>query len=363
MDLSLKDNELLDLYQKARDAYYKTGETVMPDSDFDDLEDELKKRNLIENVDSVGNDEIDGFPKAKHTILMGSQAKANTLEEVADWLSKQKCKSFIAEPKCDGISLELNYIDGELVSAITRGNGYIGDDITNNAKKMTGVPSALTKPFSGAIRGEILLFHEDKEKYFPEMKNCRNAASGIVKRLDGSGSEYLTLVVYDIQNLDENKKFSFEDEKMDYLSTLGKDKPFIVNFFNKIKQATAQDLMDFMNNTTMNLALQFDIDGVVIKSEIVDNEDLRISDRPKSQIAIKPARVEKKTVLRAIEWQMANDKIVPVGVFDPVEFDGATCSRASLSNIAQLEELGIEVGDEIFVSRRNMVIPHIERKC
>ena len=96
MDLSLKDNELLDLYQKARDAYYKTGETVMPDSDFDDLEDELKKRNLIENVDSVGNDEIDGFPKAKHTILMGSQAKANTLEEVADWLSKQKCKSFVA---------------------------------------------------------------------------------------------------------------------------------------------------------------------------------------------------------------------------------------------------------------------------
>lgn len=355
--------EIIEKLQKARDAYYKTGETVMSDAEYDDLEDKLKELDP-ENpwFTSIGEDSIDGFPKAKHTILMGSQAKANTTEEVAAWLKKQKSKEFIVMHKYDGISLELNYAKGHLVSAITRGDGYIGDDVIGNAKKMKGVPENLRQAFTGAVRGEVLLFHSDKDKFYPEMKNCRNAASGIFKRLDGEGAEHLTLVVYDMQPADPNDiEYKMEKEPAKLAKMAALSTQFNVGEF-KYVDPDAGKMMAAMNSFTM-ADKDFDTDGVVIKSVTVDHEDLRTSDRPKSQVAIKPARIEYKTKLVDIEWQVNANCITPVAVFEPVEMDGATCTRASMSNIAQIEEMGIEIGDEIWVSRRNCVIPHVERKA
>lgn len=353
-------NEIIEKLQAARKAYYNSGDVLMTDAEYDLLEDELRKIDPDnEFFNGVGEDSDSGFPKAKHTILMGSQAKANTVEEVRKWLAKQTSDQFLVEPKNDGISLELNYENGKLVSAITRGNGFIGDNVIENAKKMKGVLHTIDASMTCAVRGEVLLFHEDKDEYFPEMKNCRNAASGIFKRLDGAGSEHLTLVTYDIQYVDENKKFEKEIDKIDLLKKLG----FEVVEADVLTKPTAEQLMAKMNEFTIDKDFGFDIDGVVVKSNKVDNGDLRNEIRPKTQIAIKPSLKEYKTTLRDIEWSMTNSKLTPVAIFDGVEIDGATCKRASLANVRMLEDLDLDIGCEVIISRRNMIMPHIERRA
>lgn len=359
--------ELVEVLTRLRDAYYN-GEPEVSDADYDDLEDKLRELDPNnEFFSKVGEDSDDGFPKAKHVLLMGSQDKCNTVEEIVRKLKHffGKKIAFMIEPKCDGISLEMNYQNGKLVSCITRGDGYVGDDITANASKMQGVPSEIPTTEAVSTRGEILLFHSDKDKYFPDLKNCRNGASGISKNKEGTGCEHLTVVTYDAQYLNEDLSFETEANKLDFLENNG----FVhVNTSMLIADCTtdagiqkaAEDLMAKMNEFTI-ADREYDTDGVVVKLNVIDENDIRTEIKPKTQWAIKPARVEVETTLIDIEWNMTNGRLVPVAIFEPVILDGATIQRASLVNVAEIERLGLYIGAKIIVSRRNMVIPKVER--
>ena len=358
-------NEIVETLNKWRDAYYN-GQPVVTDAEFDDLEDKLRELDPEnEYFQGIGEDEEDGFPKAKHLILMGSQDKCNTIEEIIKKLNHFKGRKveFLVEPKCDGLSLEMNYLNGKPTVHITRGDGYVGDDITANASKMMGVPAGIPVPDGIAFRGEIMLLHSDKEKYFPDLKNCRNGASGTAKNKEGIGCEHLTVVTYDCQYTDEDKSFGTEADKLEFLNECGFMR---VNADMVVADCTtpegikkaAEDLMDKMNEFT-NTDREYDTDGVVVKLNVIDEHDLRTNLHPTSQFAIKPKAIHKQSPLRDIEWNMVNGSLTPVAIFDPIVIDGATIRRATLVNVRYIEELQLEIGDTLDIIRANMVIPRI----
>lgn len=345
---------IIDTIKKAQEAYYNSV-PIMTDAEFDALWDKAKKEYPDADIfKTVGEDHTDGFAKAKHFIPMGSQNKANTFEDMQKFFNSVM-SPVVAEYKCDGISVELVYKDGKFVQAITRGDGEYGDDITINAAKMKGVPASIKSNWTGSVRGEIMLLKKDKEKYFPDAKNCRNMASGISKRLDGSDSDKLTVVCYDARSANEQFK-----TELDVLTFL-KENFIVVNASNNVKW-DAETAMKYMEDTFNNLdAIPFDIDGIVFKQKIIDYDDQNTNVRPYTNIALKPYNQEKTTKLINIEWSMNNGTMTPIAIFEPVNIDGATISRANLSNISQMIEMGIEIGKTIIVTRRNMVIPHVER--
>lgn len=355
--LSKKEIEKMILkYQK---AYYNSDEPLVSDEEFDLIWDYLKDNYPDSNLlSAIGEDHFDGFKKAKHTITMGSQNKANTEDEMNKFFKKNG-KDYICQFKCDGISLEINFKNGVLVSAITRGDGYVGDDCTENAKKMKGIPLKLKdKTFTGAVRGEILLFRKDKDKYFPDMKNCRNAASGITKRLDGKGSNHLTLVCYDAQRKN-GKSFGTQEKLQEWL----KENGFNVAYYTVVKNATGKKAMEILTKIFNDFdSLQYDIDGLVWKSNRIDMNDLS-NYRPESQIALKPARVSKVTKLLDIKWQMNSGTLTPIAILKPVELNGTTVKQANLCNVNIMMDLGIEIGDNIIVSKAGMIIPQVTGKA
>lgn len=342
--------------RKNQELYYND-EPVITDAEFDALCDELKKLDP-ENpllTTEVGSDHTDGFKKVKHVILMGSQNKANTEEEMTEFFTKHcNPKKVLGQHKMDGISLEINYEKGKLISAITRGDGKYGDDVTANVKK-TGIPQRIEN-FTGAIRGEVLLSRKNKAKYFADMKNCRNAASGTMKRLDGSKCEFLNIVVYDAKYLDEKKSFGTQKNLIDFLER----NKFEVATYKWFDNITGADAMKFMSDEFAKFDdLTYDIDGIVFKQNEIDMEDMNNNERPKTQIALKPAKVLKETIITDIRWSMRNGTLTPVVQFKPVEIQGSTVKQASGYNVAFLEEMKLEIGDKILVTKFNMIIPGI----
>jgi len=215
-------DELEDLIQKYQASYYN-GEAEISDGEFDLLWDELK--NLApqsEVLKKVGSGpDTDGFPKARHLIPMGSQDKASNPQEFIEWAQKMGLetekdasltnkkdgltKKFIVQYKLDGASLELQYENGKLVRAVTRGDGIIGDDITDNARRMGGVVQKMDVAFTGGVRGEVIMTHNVWNGKYPTKANCRNAANGLMRRKDGEGCEDLEVIVYDASASDDDR--------------------------------------------------------------------------------------------------------------------------------------------------------------
>ena len=194
----LRIKELEKLITRYQKSYYN-GEGEIEDSEFDKLWDELKtldpKNSILHKVGADSGN----FEKANHIMPMGSQEKAATPEQFLEWASKHVYPEYLVEYKLDGASLELQFEKGILIRAVTRGDGTIGDDITDNAKVMQGVPAALYRDgkkvdFTGGIRGEVIMTHDVHDKYFSDKANCRNAANGLMKRKETSGCEYLKLI-------------------------------------------------------------------------------------------------------------------------------------------------------------------------
>ena len=351
----------------AQDAYYNKT-PIMSDAEFDELWDTLMREQPdSELLRSVGSDHTDGFTKVKHRILMGSQSKANTAEDMdAFYVRNAPFRSFIRQLKLDGCSIAMEYDDGKFYEAKTRGDGEYGDDITSNALKMTGLikkltlpPVSGTDPFTGTIRGEVLLPKSVKEKHFPDMKNCRNAASGIMKHLDGKDCDKLRIMVYDAQFTDRGKSFDTQTDIMNWLERCG----FSVAPWEEVQaEETGKNAIahiDWIFKPEERAKLDYDIDGVVYKRDRIDPEDFRTNYRPKSTIALKPKFTTARSVLRDIDWQVKNGTVTPVAVFDPVDLEGSTVTRASMANIAMMEYLGLEIGHEILVIKANMIIPKI----
>ena len=335
-----------------QDAYYK-GQPKISDAEFDKLWDDFKTEFPDDEIFSeVGDDRVDGFEKGKHTLVMGSQDKVNSFDGLKDWLRVKNINFPIQTSlKLDGISIELNYENGRLQSAITRGNGYIGDIITNNALKMKGVPKVIRITQKLSIRGEILLdkaIFEDKYKPL-EFSNPRNTASGIAKTKDGKNCEDLTVIVYDC-NLVET---TFED-KMNYLDSLG---------FTVVPHAICynyENVENYIKEVEKNIKqIPVAIDGVMVKqNKIIPIDTKRL--RPEFQRAFKFKSSANTTILRDVDWSYNGNVITPIAIFDPIEIAGSIVKRASLVNLDEINRLGIKLGDRISVSKRNEIIPKIE---
>lgn len=354
---SVRVKELVRLIKKYQESYYN-GEAEISDAEFDSLWDELKSldpQNPI--LKKVGADS-GNFLKVRHIMPMGSQEKAADPEQFLAWAKKHVYDEYLVEYKLDGASLELQYENGTLVRAVTRGDGTIGDDITVNAKKMRGVLQNLkgenSSSFTGGVRGEVIMSHATHKKFFSDKANCRNAANGLMKRKDGEGAEHLELVCYDALSTDGKNPFSDEEEKITWLVESG---------FTTVPLYIAKSAEDVVNYRAevmeKRAALEYDIDGLVVKERAIDFADASRA-RPERQIAFKFSLEEAVSIVRSVEWSESGATYTPVAIFDPVELAGTTVRRASLANPETLRKLGVKIGSHVVVVKRGEIIPKIE---
>jgi DNA ligase (NAD+) len=342
------------LIRRYQDSYYN-GEGEISDAEFDGLWDELKRLDPENPVfKKVGADNVDGFPKARHLIPMGSQEKAANPEEFREWAGKMRFPSYVVQYKLDGASLELQYEKGLLVKAITRGDGVMGDDITANARRMAGVLAELDKGFSGGVRGEVVMTHEVWRKKYSDKANCRNAANGIMRRKDGAGCEDLSLMVYDAAAAGDDACFTDEIEKIRWLKKQG----FTVT--ETLEFPGPEEVIAYRAKVSeKRKKLPFDIDGIVVKDRVTDMADLRRA-RPEKQIAFKFDLETAVSILRAVEWSESGATYTPIGIVDPVRLAGTTVQRANLNNPDMIRAMGLKIGSAVRVVKRGEIIPKIE---
>ncbi|MDR2965439.1 MAG: NAD-dependent DNA ligase LigA [Treponema sp.] len=346
--------ELEKLIQKYQTSYYN-GEAEISDDQFDLLWDELKSLSPNSAIlKKVGADNTDGFPKAKHIIPMGSQDKAANPQEFIAWAKKQGLSKFIVQFKLDGASLELQYDNGKLTKAVTRGDGIIGDDITANARRMKGVVQNLDIPFTGGIRGEVIMTHAVHKSKYSDKANCRNCANGLMRRKDGEGCEDLTVMVYDASALNNDNYFEDEIKKIEWLKKR-KFETSETKVFN-----TEQQVIEYREQISAQRGkLPFDIDGLVVKDIETDMSDLRKA-RPEKQIAFKFELETAFSILREIEWSESGATFTPIGIIDPVRLAGTTVKRANLNNPDMIRSMGLKIGSRVSVVKRGEIIPKIE---
>ncbi|MFA6518687.1 MAG: NAD-dependent DNA ligase LigA [Candidatus Shapirobacteria bacterium] len=348
----------------AKKAYYTSGKPVMSDHTYDTLEAILRQKNPHHRLfQKVGNANFDtGFAKKHHIMPMGSQNKVTSFPDLVHYFELKKISTdtvFVIQPKCDGISLEIIYKNGQLVQAITRGDGQIGDVITQNVVKMQNFVMGLPNHLSCSVRCEIVVTQKDfqnlnqisDEKY----SNPRNAASGLSQRLDSKYSEFCSLFAVDMfPNL------ATINDEINYLKSYGFTTidSHICNNFDAIEKIYQK----FLEKD--RLTYPFDIDGLVVKIN-----DLKLAqtlgsqnNRPKFQVAYKFPASTNQTQLLEVNWQTGPmGTITPVAKIEPVEISGAIISYVSLANFDLVKDLNLNLGDIVEVSRRGDVIPHIDK--
>jgi DNA ligase (NAD+) len=365
------------LIEKYQASYYN-GEAEISDGEFDLLWEELKtlapESEVLKKV-GAGPD-VDGFPKARHLIPMGSQDKASNPQEFLEWAGKmgmktsetaentgksplteknnRLTKTFIVQYKMDGASLELQYEKGKLIRAVTRGDGITGDDITANARRMAGTVEKLDVSFSGGVRGEVVMTHDVRREKYPSKANCRNAANGIMRRKDGQGCEDLMLVVYDASAINDDRFFRDELQKLQWL----KDRGFQITETKAF--TTAHEIIAYREKVAeQREKLEFDIDGLVVKDIETDMADLR-KPRPEKQIAFKFELETAFSVLREVVWSESGATYTPIGIVDPVRLAGTTVKRANLNNPDMIRAMALKIGSTVSVVKRGEIIPKIE---
>ena len=375
--------------QQARETYYNNADNPpVSDAVYDAWVDELQ--GLSEDspqVTSVGapppSDTVSSWPKAEHSVSMGSLDKVQTFEAMTAWVQdvtrvdRSKPEELFVTEKLDGISISLRYEEGVLVQALTRGDGFIGEDITPNVSKMKGVLAKLPESISATIRGEILLLKEDYQLYFQDTANSRNTASGTAKRLDGKGCEHLTVLVYQVQEGPElhtkaakdwmmrqgfAAEFQTETDQFEWLNKVGFQVPgwYLSALAPGLK--TPHDIWtDYQQD--LRDSLPYTIDGLVVRlNDLAYQWSLgEKNGRPLGAVAFKFASETRETVALGREDQTGGTgRINPVAVFEAVTIQGAEITRASLYNQKYIEQIGFDVGAKIIVSRANDVIPRVE---
>ncbi|MFA6366834.1 MAG: NAD-dependent DNA ligase LigA [Candidatus Hydrogenedentales bacterium] len=351
---------------------YYNAEPAISDEEFDALWTELEDLDPANALlRRIGEDKADGWPKVRHAIPMGSQAKATDPESFEAWANKMKFKKYIVQYKMDGASLEIQYRNGLLVRAVTRGDGTIGDDITPNARRMIGLPDTLPSAFTGGVRGEVLMSRRVHDEKYADKANCRNAANGIMKRKDGIGCEDLAVICYDAMgrvgspkeadlfgyvdgSADGTSPFANELEKLDWLGRMGFS-VVVTRIFENVKE-----VIDYRGRImALRPSLEYDIDGLVVKSLDIDEEDLA-KPRPEKQIAFKFSPEEAVTRLKAIEWSESGALYTPIGIVDPVRLAGTTVQRANLCNPDMIRSMQLKLGSVVVITKRGEIIPKIE---
>ena len=372
---TISPQKLGEILVDAKKTYYTTGRPIMDDHTYDTLEAVLKKKAPYHRLFSkVGHDNFDtGWEKKAHSLPMGSQNKVSTYSDLVHYFELKKNAlghvdmrrmSYVVQPKCDGISLEIEYQNGQLVDAITRGDGHNGDVITQNVVKMKQVVLTTNKKFTGSVRCEILVTKKDFIKLNELAKNeetvysnPRNAASGLSQRLDGMYSELCSLYATDISV--NTSTLDTELEKINLLKNLGFTpvESHLCHNFEEVETI----YQNFLRRDRGDYP--FDIDGLVVKIN-----DLNIAQslgekngRPKYQVAYKFPADSNQSVIKKIIWQVGPlGSVTPVAEIEPVEISGAVINFASLGNYDLVIKKNLNLGDIIEISRRGDVIPHIE---
>ncbi len=347
--------ELVRLVRYHQDKYYN-GEPEISDAEFDRLWDELRALDPENAVfQEVGRDDSPGYTKRRHIIPMNSLDKAADAERFLKWAHKSGHERFIVQHKLDGASLELQYDNGAFRYGVTRGDGTVGDDITSNVRQMAGVIAELEEGFSGGVRGEVMMPHDIFERYYSDKANCRNAANGVMKRKDGQGARYLTVMCYDAWPSGERRFFTDEVTKLAWLERQG----FTLVPYRVFEDA--EEIVAYRDQVSeQRSTLKYDIDGLVVKGVRIDRDDMQRV-RPERQIAFKFSPEEAVSTLREVRWSESGHHYTPIGIVEPVRLAGTTVQRANLANPRLIEKLGIKIGSQVVITKRGDIIPKIER--
>lgn len=360
---------LVDTLNKAAKAYYAEDREIMSNREYDALYDELQSLEqetgiVLTNSPtvSVGYEAVDELPKERHESPMLSLGKTKSREELRDWLQG---KAAILSWKLDGLTIVLTYRDGKLAKAVTRGNGEIGEVVTNNARTFKNIP--LSIPFTGelVLRGEAVITYSDFEKVNAEItdekskyKNPRNLCSGSVRQLNNeiTAKRNVRFYAFSLVSAGETDFHNSREKQFRFLEKQG----FEVVEHYLVTEADILDRIDFFEKKIQN----FDIpsDGLVLTYEdIAYGQSLgRTAKFPRHSIAFKWADELRETTLEEIEWSASRTGLInPVAIFEPVELEGTTVSRASVHNISILRSLKLGIGDKITVYKANMIIPQI----
>lgn len=352
-----KIKELTGLLNKASDTYYNTGNTIMEDREFDTLVEEL--RNLEQETGfvmatspthKVGYEVKSELQKVTHNHPMLSLAKTKDWNEFIQYFCN---KDVIGMLKMDGLTCSLRYINGELVSAETRGNGEVGEDILHNIKTVKTVPQKIPYKDELIVDGEIICTYDNFKPFSTEYKNPRNFASGSIKLLDSNecAKRPLTFVAWNVI-----KGFDGENSFLKKLYLIEKQGFTVVPWTSSFDW----DAKDFLIEQAKKYG--YPIDGLVGRfDDIKYGESLgATSHHSNAAYAFKFGDETYETTLRGVEWNTTRTGIIaPVAIFDEVDLDGALTTRATLHNLSIIEQLELGIGDTITVYRSNMVIPKI----
>jgi DNA ligase (NAD+) len=371
--------DIVEQLQQWRDAYYNS-EPLVSDAEYDALEDQLRDLDPhhVFFKDVGAKVKLSGWQKVRHGAPMGSLLKVQNPDEFDSWFADATGKlataarnkeidasdeSMVVTEKLDGISISLKYDKGKLVSALTRGDGDIGEDITRNVLLMKGVQKDL-RDFTGHIRGEIVLLKSDHKAHLAEYRNPRNAASGIAKReSDPTPCKHLTVICYRV--LSEQHNITRKSVELKLLAKLGCIVPnwtLVSKTTSDVRAAVQEIYDDYVKGK--RAGLDYEIDGLVGEFDHAGMmEYLGEHDgRPKGARAYKFPHAQQATTLRDVVWQVGNGgRVTPVAYFDAVNLDGAMLAQASLHNVTNFRRLRLWRGCRILVSRRNQVIPYVEK--
>lgn len=357
-----KMNNLIQKLNEASDAYYNSGHPIMSDAEFDTLLDELaaleQKTGYVRSdspTHRVGASVMKNLTTVAHGHPMLSLAKVHTNDEIAKFVDKRPAMTSI---KLDGLSMSLRYEDGTLVRAETRGNGMEGTDVTEHAKQFLNVPLQINKSGVYVIDGEAIIKIDDFERINQngEYANPRNLASGTLAQLDTSVVRPRCMRFY-AWRVVEGSTYNTYDERFKEAAELG---------FDVVPHRLVQthDWEGANNGMSHEAEVRhLPCDGVVwTYNDIAYGESLGATDKsPRYGIAFKFANNTVLTHLTGIDWSIGHTgKMTPVALFEPVDIDGSRISRASLANINIMKSLELGIGDEIVVSKHNLIIPAVD---
>ena len=368
-DIKLKIRSMVDRLKEASKAYYAEDREIMSNLEYDQLYDaleKLEKETGIIMADSptvsVGYEAVDSLPKERHASAMLSLDKTKDREVLRSFIGDHKT---LLSWKMDGLTIVLTYQRGKLEKAVTRGNGTIGEVVTNNAKVFAGLP--LQIPYQGTlvIRGEAFITYSDFEKINDEIeddaakyKNPRNLCSGSVRQLNNeiTAKRNVHLHVFSLVSAEDVDFRNSREEQFRFLQSQG----FDVVEYRAVTADTLDEAMDYFAQQVKEN--DFPSDGLVaLYDDIAYGESLGSTAKfPRNAYAFKWADEKKETILREIEWSPSRTGLLnPVAIFDAVDLEGTSVSRASVHNVSIVKELQLGIGDEISVYKANMIIPQI----
>ena len=369
MDKSERIKDLVELLNKANKAYYQEANEIMTNFEYDKLYDELvgleKETGMVLSNSptvNVGYQVVSQLPKEQHNSPMLSLDKTKEVGALADFAGDRKC---LLSWKMDGLTVVFTYENGELVKAVTRGNGLVGEVITNNAKTFKNIPISI--PYKGrlTLRGEAIIKYSDFEQINREIedadskyKNPRNLCSGSLRQLNSqvTAERNVNFVAFALINADDVDFDNSIEQQYKWMESQG----FQVVEYRVVTRNSMEDAVKYFAGKIQTY--DYPSDGLVLMFDDIEyGLSLGTTAKfPRNGIAFKWEDEQAETTLKYIEWSPSRTGLInPVAVFEPVELEGTTVSRASVHNISIMEELELGSGDRIKVYKANMIIPQI----